>query len=189
MILTLSNKGGANINNCQLKINKNSLGLNCTSQPSLNGSIAPNASQTVRVSLKLDPAFVKDDKSLSVQMALKTELGVVFFRDEIDPSILLTAQKMETQAYGAQWKSLSDSDSLVADQMKDISSLRSKYETFQRQVQGKGTMSFWAVTANGSLVMVQLIILPTGRCKITTRSQDTITAKLVSRVVNAMISP
>merc|ERR1719493_282394 len=104
MILNLTNKGGAVINNCQLKFNKNGLGLNAASQPSLSGSISPNASQSVRVALKLDPGTLKDDGSLSVQMAIKTELGVAFFRDDIDPSILLAARKMEPQAYGSQWK-------------------------------------------------------------------------------------
>merc|ERR1712050_748655 len=74
MILNLTNKGGAVINNCQLKFNKNGLGLNVASQPALSGSINPGASQSVRVALKLDPSTLKDDGSLSVKMAIKTEL-------------------------------------------------------------------------------------------------------------------
>merc|ERR1719483_2034353 len=160
MILNLTNKGGAVINNYQLKFDKNNLGLTSASQPSLSGSLSPGASQTVRIPLRLDSSQVKDQASFSV-----------------------------TSAIGAQWKSFGkDTVSMVAEQLKDISSLRSKYETFQREVPGKGTMSFWAVLVNGGMVMVQLIILPTGRCKIATRSQDAVMAKLVARAVNRMIS-
>merc|ERR1740123_1785614 len=105
MILNLTNKGGAVINNYQSKFDKNNLGVTSASQPSLSGSISPGASQTVRIPLRLDSSQVKDQASLSVKLAIKTELGVGFFKDDIDPSILLTPQKMETQAYGAQWKS------------------------------------------------------------------------------------
>jgi len=189
MILNLTNKGGSVINNYQLKFDKNNLGLTSASQPPLSGSISPGASQSVRIPLRLDSNFVKDQASFSVKLAIKTELGVGFFKDDIDPSIILTPQKMEAQAYGGQWKSFGkDTESVVAEQLKDITSLRSKYETFQREVPGKGTMSFWAVLVNGGMVMVQLIILPTGRCKIATRSQDAVMAKLVARAVNGMIS-
>merc|ERR1719230_1727884 len=124
MILHLSNKGSKTINNCQLKFNKNQFGLNCASQPSLSGSISPNSSQAVRVPLKFDPGLLKDQ---SVQMAIKTELGVAYFSDDIDPAILLTPKKMETSPYGAQWKSLTECEPIVVNQLKDLTSFRSKY--------------------------------------------------------------
>jgi len=188
LVLTFSNKGSRPITSYQLKVNKSNLGVNCTSQPPLPGAVSPNGTQTVRIPLKLEPGYVKDQPSKAVQFAIKTDIGVARFMVEIDPQIFLSPVKMEVQALGGQWKSMADCDSSVADKTIDLSSLRSKYEGFQKDIPGKGVTSFWAVNTNGVLVLVQLIILLNGRCKITTRSADATTAKLVSRAVKSLIS-
>merc|ERR1719394_64613 len=189
MNLNLTNGGTQPVNNVQLRFNKSSLGINLAAPIQLMGSISPGQSQTLAVSLKVSPENIDPTKTdSSVQMAMKTELGVAYFQDDISAEFLLNPVSIDVQELGNRWKALeATSDVQVVEKTKDLTALRSKYETFKKDIPNKGEMSFWAVDLNGQQAYCQLILLPNGRCKVTGRAENVNVARIVCGAVKSMV--
>lgn len=187
MVLHLSNKSSTTVNNVQVKFNTNSLGLNGAMSAPLS-TLPPGGTQQVRLNLGFQSQQL-DLKKPGVQMAIKSDLGVDYFKDDIPADCLLKSVDMEVSKLGSTWNSLQDCDVQVVENVKDLTELKRKYQKYEKPIPGKGVMSYWPVDFYGQLLLVQLILLPNGRCKITARGENKMAGTVACRAILAMVSP
>lgn len=187
MVLHLSNKSSTTVNNIQVKFNTNLLGINGAMSAPVS-TLPPGGTQQVRINLGFQTQQL-DLKKPGVQMAIKSELGVGYFKDNVPADCLLKSVDMEVSTLGNTWNSLQDCDVQVVENVKDLTELKRKYQKYEKPIPGKGVMSYWPVDFYGQLLLVQLILLPNGRCKITARGENKMAGTVACRAILQLVSP
>eukprot|EP00455_Lapot_gusevi_P029271 TRINITY_DN3134_c0_g1_i9.p1 TRINITY_DN3134_c0_g1~~TRINITY_DN3134_c0_g1_i9.p1 ORF type:complete len:907 (+),score=438.83 TRINITY_DN3134_c0_g1_i9:97-2817(+) len=156
--------------NFALRINpQNFAGLN-SAAPLRVGSVVPvNGSATASVPLVSNGALAPNAQAGLVQCALKTELGVVYFNDNLPPHLLFEENgRIEGPAFVATWKQLGNEleqrlpiSNLFSNDFEAITRRLEPYNVFytaKRQVENLGLRVYYCAKLRDVTLLIELTL-------------------------------
>jgi hypothetical protein len=171
MFLTISNKTSVDLSQFAIQLNKNSFGLAPTNS-SINvgngGVVRPNMSVDVSIGLegnRLNSGQPPSGQSLSLQVAIKTNIDIFYFTVPFDLHVVLEGPAatniVDVDDFGESWDALKTSQTIT-----NFSASMSREKLVARLVQGgfhwvdleedDHILSFSGITCNNLVVLVQL---------------------------------
>jgi len=152
------------IKKLQLKFRENYLGV-VPASGSIPTNIAPGASVTVPVTLDSTPENTNVTKPV-VDIALKTELGVVYFKDKVPAHLLFQEEgKLESKEFLALWRSLDSkeisqvlSTNLAAPAIKEVLEAVRVFHIASRAAQGIGKVMYFSLIFRGVVMLVEVTL-------------------------------
>ena len=152
-----------------LQFNKNSHQLEPVDKRLSLGTVAPGAQQSCSVTMVSNPVYAKEGPFTStLQVALKTQLGVLYFADELSLHVALKeGGTLDKNTYISSWKAVPDTDERVFT-IKNVSQLSSSavmqdrlqasriYFIAKRTVENVEAYFFSAITLHGIVLLLEL---------------------------------
>jgi len=173
MDLLLENNSHTELRTFALKFNKNFFGVNPSGAIEVpGGSIAPGSSAEAHLRLNTNGEVETKAKPRVLQIAIKTELGVLYFQDNIDLHTLFSEHgHLSQQEFLGKWKTLTDENEQELD-MSDVATRDSDtiskkltahnvFFVTKRNQQGEEHL-FMSLKIKETDVLLQLIISPSG---------------------------
>jgi len=167
MNLHLENRSSTRLENFAVKFNKNFYGLSPSGPMKVPNGIAPGASADTSFPLRFDGAVDPACKMGLLQVAVKTDLGVIYFKDTVQAYILFSEDgEVQSSDFINQWKSLGDDKETKMDitTAPDLAAIRNKltaYNMFfvaKRTVAGKGDVLYLSAKCRGETLLIELTI-------------------------------
>lgn len=198
---TLTNRSQKTLRQTALKFNKNFLGC-VTGEPfRLKGPLPPNESVTVALPVKTtDPYSQPPQMSSNIQMALKTELGVLYFQDSIPIDIFFEESgKLEKKNFLELWRQIgSDKEETIMihntrtnniKQVKDSLGQHNIFPIAERNVPNVGLVCYFSSSIRGVNVLLELTFSPENTsCKGCAKSSDTYLSRVGLHAAQALLT-
>jgi AP-1 complex subunit beta-1 len=168
MIFTIENKTQQPLQNFAVKFNKNFYQVLPAGPIKLQNPIAPGSSAETSFPVRYEGALDTACKVNALQVAVKTDFGVVYFKDNIEPYLLFSEDGvLQGAEFIRLFKEIGDDKEVKQDfkaNPNNADAIRAKlvdYNVFfvaKRFVQGKGDMLYMSAKFRGEFVLFEFTI-------------------------------
>jgi len=168
--MLFQNQTQSTLNNFAIKFNKNFFGITPTAAIIRTDPIPAGGQREIQVPIQLGATDVQA-KADFLQVALKTDFGVVYFQDEITAHLLFSEDgALDKSSFLQEWKDLGDDEesASIPAGITGTDAIRNRLEQFNvftvanRTVPAKGDILYMALTVSGTVVLLELTIGASG---------------------------
>jgi len=195
LLISLFDNGSSSaLSKFQIKFRQNELGVTPANSNLNVGSLTPGGVANVGLPLVVSAENTDLNKPI-VDMAIKTELGVCYFKDRIPAHILFDEKgKLETEAFLKMWKDIGDSKEISktlntqypAEVIKDRFTSNGLFHIASRSTKKIGKVMYFSLRYR-ELPMLVEITIKGDNCKVCLRSGDDGNGKVALAAVVGLI--
>eukprot|EP01083_Nonionella_stella_P035961 98097_1 len=199
MDLTMSNRSQKTLRQVAIKFNKNFLGIANAEPMRFSQPIGPGSTGVVQLKLKSSGSYAPPSQAAStnVQIAMKTEVNVLYFQDSFPVEIFLSDDgKLDNQQFLTLWKNISSDQEVthgmvgLNDSVEGIMKFLEKNNCFliaRRNVQGRAVCYFSASLRDVAILLELKFSADESECDACVKSSDTYLSDVVVNCVKKLL--